>query len=329
MSERYEFVPLHQEGANGGINVALMKEWSVRLRKIRPDLVHVRGLGNEGFHGVLAARIAGCPRILVSIHGTQRDLSGPETLRRKIVVKGLEPLTLRMATHVTTVCEYAAQRPFVQRHRAKFVGPLVNGITLPDDDRADRAMVRAGWQAKDDDIVLISVGRLSSEKGHVDLALALRSLDQTLLSRMVLVVVGDGPDDAAIEAGYRIEGLRVRVLGRRLDVPTLLAAADVFVFPSWHENLSNALIEAMAAGLPVIASRVGGNTEVVNRGGGCLVDAHDPRQLAAVITQMAADDDLRRQLGRQAEQVARAHYSTDAMVRSVERVYSQIFGTAQ
>ena len=68
---------MHQESATGSIDVVRLRAWTLMLKDIQPDLVHVRGLGNEGFHGVLAARLAGCPRVLVSVHGTARDLPDP------------------------------------------------------------------------------------------------------------------------------------------------------------------------------------------------------------------------------------------------------------
>ena len=328
LADAYEFVPLHQSSAAGGINFRLLKEWAVELRRVRPDIVHVRGLGNEGFHGVLAARLAGCRRVLVSVHGTQRDLTGPVTLRRRIVVEVLEPLTLMLASHVTTVCRFAMERPFVQRHRRKLVGPLVNGVSFAGTEPAERAPVRAEVGAGDDDLVLISVGRLTQEKGHRDLAEALSQLPRAVAGRLVLVVVGDGPDATEIEDAYRgVTGLRVVMLGQRLDVPRLLSGADVFVFPTWHENLSNALIEAMAAGLPVVATRVGGNTEVVEGGGGILVEAHAPAELSTSIVRVAEDASLRAELARAAKDNALSNYSLDAMVESADAIYLEMLGS--
>lgn len=327
LAENYEFVPMHQSAPAGGINLRLLKEWIAELRRVRPDVVHVRGLGNEGFHGALAARLAGCRRVLVSVHGTQRDLNGPATLRRRIVVGVLEPLTLVLATHITTVCRFAMERPFVQRHKRKLVGPLVNGVSVVETDPAERAAVRAEVGTDDDDIVLISVGRLMQEKGHRDLAAALSQLPSAVTVRLILVVVGDGPDATDIELAYRgVMGLRVTMLGKRLDVPRLLSGADVFVFPTWHENLSNALIEAMAAGLPVVATRVGGNTEVVERGGGILVDPHSPAELGASIARVTENDSLRAELASAARDNALNNYSLEAMVESADAIYLDMLG---
>ncbi len=316
---------MHQDGATGSIDLRRLRVWATLLKETQPDLVHVRGLGNEGFHGALAARLAGCPRILVSVHGTARDLTGPASLKRRAIVTGLEPATLWMATHVTTVCESAARRGFVQRHAAKFVGPIVNGVEIPArTSQATLTDVRSELDLAPEDVAVISVGRLSHEKGHRDLAEGFRLLPMAQRSVIVFVLVGDGPDAADIEELYRRSGVSTRFLGRRLDVPRLLAASDIFAFPSLHENLSNALLEAMSHALPVVATRVGGNTEVLAYGGGILVSAGDPRGLAGALAELVADRTRRLELGDTAASVVRDHYSKERMVEVLDTTYRQI-----
>lgn len=325
LSERYTFVRLHQDGANGAIDVRRLREWRSRLRDIQPDLVHVRGLGNEGFHGVLAARMARCPRVLVSVHGTVRDLQSASTIKRTVLTKALEPATLAMASHITTVCEFAAERPFIARHTAKLVGPMINGVQRRENDAAARAQVREELGLGSTDTAILSVGRLSVEKGHRDLARALADLAPPQLEQVVLVLVGDGPDKSEILARYAaVEGLRVRALGQRLDVSRLLQGGDIFAFPSWHENLSNALLEAMAAGLPVVATRVGGNTEVLLKGGGLLVPAHDPKAVATAIGSLIDSPEVRARLGAEARSVVGANYSMERMVEVMDEIYQSV-----
>ena len=324
LGDRYQWVRMHQEGSTGGVDVRRIRAWSRMLREVRPELVHVRGLGNEGFHGVAAARLAGCPRILLSVHGTVRDLTTPPTAKQRALVGVFEPATLRMATHVTTVCQFAAERDFIRRHSSKFVGPIVNGVDPVPVDRASRSRTRAELGLREDDVAVVSVGRLTFEKGHRDLADAWRRLPETLRGKAVLVVIGDGPDEAAIRCEYAEVAGRVMLLGRRHDVPDLLGAADVFAFPSLHENLSNALLEAMAQGLPVVATRVGGNTEVVSRGGGVLVEPHDPAGLSAALAELLSDPARRLAAGDEAARVVHDHYSTDRMIQVLDETYQTI-----
>ncbi|WP_433131784.1 glycosyltransferase family 4 protein [Micromonospora sp. CA-240977] len=334
LADRYEFVRLHQSAGNGSLNVPLLREWVRLLRRLRPDLVHVRGLQNEGFHGVLAARLAGCPRILVTVHGTVRDLRQPgRAWRRRLLVHAAEPATLRLASHVGTVCEYAAGRDFLRDLGEKFVGVIPNGVPLPAHPRAARGRVRAELGLRPDDVAMIAVSRLTWEKGYGVLADALRRLpppaarSQPSTGRRVLLVAGDGLDRDGISAALADAGeVEVRLLGNRLDVPDLLAAADVFVFPTLHENLSNALLEAMAHGLPVVASAVGGNVEVLRSGGGRLVPAGDPDSLAAALTPLLDDPAERHHVGELGRKVVAEGYSLDVMLGSLGRVYQQIIG---
>ncbi|ADH90488.1 glycosyl transferase group 1 [Ancylobacter novellus DSM 506] len=312
-----------QPGPAGGLSVGLIRDFMRQIRAQRPRLIHVRGLGNEGFHAALAARLAGVPQVLVSIHGSHRDLQQPRSrLRRAIVAHGLEPATLSLATAIVTVCDYAARRDFLQRHRAKLLPPVPNGVPLPALDRPRRAAVRAELGVGDDRIVAVCVSRLTPEKGYGDLAAALARLDG-LDVPLDLVVVGGGDDDGSIRALFA--GLRhigVHFVGHQSDVTPFLEAADLFVFPTWSENLSNALLEAMSYALPVVTTQVGGNTEVIAKGGGILVPSHDPERLAAAIRELIGDPGRMRALGHAARANVERHYSITAMVEGWERTYA-------
>ncbi|TYB99236.1 glycosyltransferase [Micromonospora sp. WP24] len=335
LGDEYDFVRMHQDQGNGGLDVSLLREWVALLRRLRPDLVHVRGLQNEGFLGVLAARLARCPRILVTVHGTVRDLrQSGRPLRRRLLVHGAEPFTLRAATHVATVCEYAAGRDLIRGCRNRFVGVIPNGVPVPETP-GPRDRVRTELGLRPDDVVMIAVARLTWEKGYGVLADALRRLPAAA-GRRVLLVAGDGLDrpgiaealDAAAGAVGR-DALDVRLLGSRADVPDLLAGADLFVFPTLHENLSNALLEAMAHGLPTVASAVGGNVEVLRDGAGVLVPAGDPQALADGLAPLLASPAARIHLGVQARSRVRERYSLDHMLDTLDGVYRRILAVAR
>lgn len=321
----FEFHRLHQHEPAGGINFKLLNTFRAVLKKLSPDMIHVRGLGNEGFHGVLAARLAGVPRILVSIHGTVRDLKYSENqIRHAIVRDVLEPATLSMATHIITVCEYAAGREFLAPYQNKFVGVVPNGVDLPVVSNLDRLSNRHKLGISNDEVVAVCVSRLTREKGYFLLAEAMRALP-ALRHRMKLLVVGDGPDRTSIEEALAgLEGVEVIFLGHRNDVGSILCAADFFIFPSLHENLSNALLEAMSYGLPVVASAVGGNTEVVDHGGGMLVSIEDPISLAQAITKYVDDETLRHEDGIRARRVVEENYTTQHMAERLGAVYRNV-----
>ncbi|MDH6235809.1 glycosyltransferase [Cryobacterium sp. CG_9.6] len=324
----FEFRHVAQPAAAGGVNLRLVRRMARQMRDFHPHLAHIRGLGNEGFHGVLAARLAGVPRILVSVHGSVRDLvHGRGSTRRALVGWVLEPLTLRLATHVVTVCEDALDKPVLAPVWRKVVGVVPNGVEVVRSSTADqRRRVRRELNIQPHDVALICVGRLVLDKGQVDLLAALDGLTPLPGAIVHVLLVGDGPDRAPIAraAASVSSSNRVHLLGQRDDVPALLAAADVAVFPTLHENLSNALLEAMAAALPIVATRVGGNTEVLRNGGGVLVPPGDPFALAAALQTLIVDAELRTVVGQAARATVENGYTTGHMVARLAQVYRAI-----
>lgn len=323
----FRFGQLRQFKGAGGLNFSLLWRFKRELQTMRPELLHVRGLGNEGFHAALAARLAGVPNILVSIHGTHRDLQFPgDRFKHWVVVRVLEPLTLSMATHIATVCEYAASRPFLRSHSHKFVAVVPNGVDMPAASVSMLPSVQVEFELPQGLPVAVTVSRITMEKGFLTLAAAMHALDSKGL-RFALLIVGGGDELGAIRAHF--EGLRnivVRFVGHRQDVARFLSQSDFFILPSLHENLSNALLEAMSHGLPAIATRTGGNTELLGKGGGVLVPPGESEPLASAINEFLNNSELRRRLAAEAVDVVRRHYSIDGMVNKWLEVYKQILG---
>nr|WP_241982922.1 MULTISPECIES: glycosyltransferase [Cryobacterium] len=233
-----------------------------------------------------------------------------------------------MASHVSTVCEDALRKPILRPVAQKIIGVVPNGVDPVTASASDRAASRRSLAIGDDDIVLIIVARLVRDKGHLDLLQALMTIESGPLdadAKVHLVVVGDGPDSAEISRQARLlTRFHVHLLGRRHDVAALLAAADIAVMPSWHENMSNALLEAMAAGLPVVVTSVGGNTEVLAQGGGLLVPPSDERALAEAIRRLLVDVALREALGVEARTVFESRYTTGHMTTRLSEIYNLI-----
>ena len=169
-----------------------------------------------------------------------------------------------------------------------------------------------------------TVGTLRQAKGHDVLLRAFAALPRELDAR--LVVVGDGPlasmlRDVAVDLGI---AERVRWLGARDDIESILPQFDVFAFPSREEGLGIALLEAMAAGLPVVAARSGGIPEIVRDGEtGLLVPPDDARALTAALRRMTAHPPLRHELGIRAEAYARRHHNPDRYVDAMLALYEE------
>ncbi len=320
------YTVIRQTSPANGISLRLIRRFVAEIREARPVLVHVRGLGNEGFHAALAARIAGAPNILVSVHGTHRDLQYVQSpFKHWIMVHLLERLTLMMATHIATVCEFAAKRPFLQPYQSKLVGVIPNGVEPLEQTFTSSQELRSIWNIPDGSRIGVMVARLVPEKGILVLADALARLDKKVAD-FTVILVGGGDENGHLKASFStLKNISVVFAGQQKNVPQFLNAADFFLFPSLHENLSNALIEAMSHGLPAIATSVGGNVEVLEKeGGGILVPVGDAEALACAIQKMLDNPSLAAALGDKARETVRKHYSIEHMVAGWESVYRQI-----
>ena len=170
--------------------------------------------------------------------------------------------------------------------------------------------------------IVLTVARLDAQKGIDHLLDA-----AAMVPHASFAIAGDGADRAALEQRAASLGLdeRVRFLGHRHDVPALLAASDLFVLPSLYEGLPLSVLEAMAAGVPVIATAVGGTDEVVRDGEtGTLVPPADPSALAASITGTLANRERASRLALAARSLVAREHSVSAMVGSVSRLYETL-----
>jgi glycosyltransferase involved in cell wall biosynthesis len=172
--------------------------------------------------------------------------------------------------------------------------------------------------------LILTPARLDEQKGHDVL---FRAAAEVPVARFVLA--GEGPLRAQLEAEVAQLGLAERVLflGRRDDIPQLLAACDVFVLPSLYEGSSLAVLEAMAARRAVVSSAIGGTTELIANGeNGLLVPPGDAVALAAALRRVLAGPVLREEFALKARERAEADFSRETMGRRVEAIYEELLG---
>jgi glycosyltransferase involved in cell wall biosynthesis len=286
-------VPHLQREVSPVADIRALYEIRALLRRVQPDLIHAH-TSKAGLLGRLAGHLLGIP----SVYTLHNWLFGTSVLPRVWGVVGpkCERLAAGWCARVITVSQEGASilRSNGIAPAAKIV-MIYHGIR----DCADRATLSA-----DPPRVITMVARFSAQKDHEVLLRAFAALPPGPILRMV----GDGPLRRDAEHLAHELGIydRVKFLGDRDDVPPLLASSDLFVLASKYEMLPSTVLEAMRAGLPIVASDVGGVREIVLHGEtGLLVPPQSASLLAEAMAQLIDNHDLRIRLGR----AARARFS--------------------
>ena len=288
------------------------------LRRERPDVVHTY-LIVAGLYGRLAAFAAGVPVVLAA----EQNVYARKPRRHALMERALTARTYRIVACCRTVGEYYRRQTGVPAGKIDVIYNAVRFGRLPSDE--DRAPARARLGLPDEALVIGTLGRLTEQKGQRTLLQAGARL-AARRPRLVVFLAGQGPLRPALAAEAEWLGIseHVRFLGVRRDRDTLFAAMDLFVLPSRWEGLSLALVEAMGAARPVVATRVGGNPEVVTDGEtGLLVPPDDPAALADALDGLLADTDRRQGLGRRAADDARHRFAIEEHVSQLARLYRQ------
>jgi glycosyltransferase involved in cell wall biosynthesis len=201
-----------------------------------------------------------------------------------------------------------------------------NGVELPEvPSEAERKRARLHLGLREDELLLLSMGRLDKQKDHGTLIEAVAGLKGSLKPRCA--IVGEGPRRDRLRAQVARLGLGrvVQLPGERADVRAWLCASDIFVLPSLWEGLPNALLEAMALGLPVVASGVDGVLEAVTDGeDGMLVAPGRAGVLSEVLARLMADPELRRRLGHAARARMAENFTLPAMLAGYEAAYRSL-----
>ena len=289
------------------------------IRDLRPQVVHGYLFG-PNLLAALAGRLTGVPAVVVA----KRNVDAFESRRQRLAQR----FAHRLATHVTAVSEAVADSVVllgVPRARITVIPNGVDATRFAVPASVEEARRALGADASP---LVGSVGCLAARKDYGSLLEALAALaGRGLAFRAALV--GDGPERDALEARAEALGLstRVRFLGERSDIERLLPGLDVFVLSSREEGIPNALLEAMAAARPCVATAVGGTPEVLRDGEtGWLVPPGSPGALADALEDALSRPAEARRRGMAARRAVLEEWSIEAMVRRHEEFYERVAG---
>jgi glycosyltransferase involved in cell wall biosynthesis len=284
------------------------------IRRTGYDVVHTHNW-SVFLEGGIAGVLARVPVLIHTVHGSYQALeAGPMQRLKRSLRHWLERRVARRFRHVVAVSDSIREQiPAVVGIEPERLTTVHNGVTNG----------AACTQAAARGLTFITVGRFDAIKNH-ELMIQAFAKVAAQFPTAKLMLVGDGPHRAPLEALVDTLGLesKVELTGFRSDVAHLLTQADVFLMSSRYEGVSIALLEAMRAGLPAVATRVGGIPEtVIPDQTGLLVASEDTEGFAAAMSALAASPELRRQFGTAAREFQRREFSSSAMLERYGALY--------
>jgi sugar transferase (PEP-CTERM/EpsH1 system associated) len=300
----------------------------IRLfRALRPDVVHTRNLA--ALECQVAAAAARVPLRIHGEHGRDVDDLDGSSRKHQWIRRLYLPFVHHYIALSSDLARYLALKVDVPAHR---LSEICNGVDTARFAPAPGGRVdMAGCPFQGEALWLVgTVGRMQAVKHQTLLARAfVRALELApeLHGSLRLVMVGEGPLRARAQAILDTAGLGglAWLPGERADVPDVMRGLDVFVLPSLAEGISNTILEAMSCGLPVVATDVGGNAELVEDGAtGLVVPSDDVEAMAAALVRLAQGRLAARALGLAARARAEQRYSLDAMVLAYHSLYERL-----
>jgi L-malate glycosyltransferase len=318
-SQGYEVVSL-------GLDIKRTSTWRVAIAVRRllkadpPDILHTH-LYHPNFYGRLGALGLGLPGVVAAVHNSYTRVK----FHRRVWNFLLGWVSDRVVVASPQVWQDVRRYDGVPASRLALMpyGIAMTELDIP----LSRQEARERLGLAGEGLVIGAVGRLEEQKGHTHLLAALPEL-VGLIPGLTVLLVGEGREEENLRRQVEELGLSatVRFLGTRRDLAAIYRALDLFVHPSLWEGLPLALLKAMGAGLPVVATRVSGSLEAIENGvNGCLVAPVDPAALARAILELHRQPEMRRRLGVAARATVRARYSLEAMLQRLEELYLDLW----
>jgi sugar transferase (PEP-CTERM/EpsH1 system associated) len=290
----------------------------------RPDIVHSRNWG--AIEAIVAARLGGVRGVVHSEHGLESSTYRGQPLRRNAIRRFSFAWTDRVFAVSRALRAYYVQQLRIAEER---IGVIPNGVDTDHFRPRPESHLAAteGWRASSSTTVIGTVGRLDPVKDHYTLVNAIDLLFAMGVD-VHLVIVGGGPEREALEARTQNRhscAAKVTFVGETRNVASYLNSFDIFVLPSLAEGMSNALLEAMSSGVACVASRVGGNSELIEEGSsGLLFDVGDAKVLADRLKMLALNPQYRQNLGENARKRVEKSFSLHRMMHNYTRLYTDL-----
>ncbi len=296
----------------------LYRLWKL-LRMLKPDIVHTYLIPGN-FYGRVAAFLSGVP-VIISSERNLPEIGKDKTRFRMCLDKVLSTVTDGIICNSYKASGILTGKYHFDRRKVFTVHNGIDAAEFIDTESAKNYLERKR-------VTIGTVGRLWPQKNHImflDVARAV--VDRKGDERICFLIVGDGPLRKELEQYAKSAALSDSVVfaGERFDIPQVLREIDVFVMTSSYEGLSNTVMEAMLSGLPVVATDVGGNGELVVDGlTGYLCPWNDPSAMSDKIMGLIGDRDKMKRMGEHGREKMLKEFSVEKMVRRTEDIYSEL-----
>ena len=308
-------IPIHEMHKPAGNSFRFINQLARKIKQIKPDVVHSRNWG--GMDAIIAARLAGCRAVVHGEHGWGMDdplgrSSKRKFLRRLLSLGVTEFTAVSQQIEIWLKDDVRVFRPVTQIYNGvepSLVCRNESGNFLRDELNLPQSALLVG-----------TVGRLDPIKDQAGLICSFKTLREHN-PQAHLIIVGDGPERERLES-LSAEG--IHLLGMRDDVAAILQSLDIFVLSSINEGISNTILEAMVAGLPIVATAVGGTPELIQSGNnGLLVPARDYSAFLDAVSCYLSNPELRAEHGHRNREIIEDRFSIGAMVSSYEEVWKR------
>lgn len=322
---KYDFVSFSYKTELGrGISIKRILDLRAQLKQLKPDIVHFSGLQLAGLHTILACKLAGIKRTVVTIHGFSGDALDIHPFIKGILTYFIEPLTLFLSKRIIGVSEYVISRKMVRMFNHKCCGAIYNLVPFAYVSNNEPSL-RSELGLSTSDILAVSVARIRKDKGYHILDAAIASFRNEPQLKFIIVGEGDYLDEMRKNLKEPMLNGQVYFLGYRSDIQRILHDSDFFILPTLHETLSIALLEASVEGLALIASNTGGVPEIVENGyNGLLVFPGDVTELTNAINILHTNNILRKRYSANSLERVKEKFSSHVIESKIDKVYQSL-----
>ncbi len=327
LADKYEFVPLIvPPGRLGVFNRKLQKNLRQQIQKADPDMIHIHGLQLVGFQLVRAAKREKKP-VVLAVRGFTAEAVYLAKWK-KLIVRACEIYTLKKSDIVYCVSDYVRKQKFIIKNARDLYGTIYNMSYISHSEGKRDVRKQLGFS--DEDVVIVSTGRITQEKGFGDLCEVI--IKGRFKNNVKFLIVGNGEYLDTFKKKIADNNLDKQVffLGYQKDVERILKESDIFVLCTWHETLSNSILEAQKEGLPVVATNVGGIPEIIQNGkNGYLVEKRAEAQIIDRLKLLSENPQLRKEMGANGKQKIKEKFSEEKIEKQIEEVYAKLLEKRQ